>query len=153
MAGTVGLVALGRHAHALARIGALRVLTPHQDAILVAATERIIPQTETPGAAAAQVDRFIDVMLADWYASEDQEKFVAGLAELDAQRFLEIPPAEQSAILERLDGETTPGHWFAMLKYLTIWGYYTSEIGQEKELGNWPLPGRYDPNAPYSHTV
>jgi glucoside 3-dehydrogenase (cytochrome c) hitch-hiker subunit len=153
MAGTMGLVALGRHAHALARIGALRILTPHQDALVVAATERILPETDTPGAAAAKVDRFVDTMLADWYASEDQQKFLAGIAELDAQRFLEITPAQQTAILERLDAETTPGHWFAMLKYLTIWGYYTSEIGQEKELGNWPLPWRYDGNAPYTHTV
>ena len=153
MAGTVGLVALGRRAHTMARVGALRVLTPHQDAIVVAATERIIPKTDTPGAAAAEVDRFIDVMLADWYPSEEKQKFLAGIAELDAQRFLEITPAEQTAILERLDGETTPGHWFAMLKYLTIWGYYTSEIGQEKELGLWPLPWRYDGNAPYTHAV
>lgn len=153
MAGTVGLAALGRHAHALARIGALRVLSPHQDAIVVAAAERIIPATTTPGATAAQVDRFIDTMLADWYPAEDTRKFLAGIAELDGQRFLEIAPAEQTAILERLDGETTPGHWFAMLKYLTIWGYYTSEVGQEKELGNWPLPWRYDGNAPYTHTV
>ena len=151
MAGTVGLLALGRRAHALARIGALRVLSPHQDAIVLAAADQIIPATETPGAAAAQVDRFIDTMLADWYSPEDRQKFLAGLAELDSQRFLEIRPAEQRAIVERLDSETTPGHWFGMLKYLTIWGYYTSEIGQEHELRNWPLPWRYDGNAPYTH--
>ncbi|HZS58199.1 MAG TPA: gluconate 2-dehydrogenase subunit 3 family protein [Gemmatimonadaceae bacterium] len=150
MAGTVGLLALGRHAHAIARIGALRVLSPHQDAIVLAACERIIPATETPGAAEVLVDRFIDTMLADWYTGAEQKRFLAGLAELDEQRFLERTTAEQAAIIEQLDGEATDGHWFGMLKYLTIWGYYTSEAAQARELGNWPMPWRYDGNAPYA---
>ncbi|HXB25600.1 MAG TPA: gluconate 2-dehydrogenase subunit 3 family protein [Gemmatimonadaceae bacterium] len=151
MAGTVGLLALGKHAHALARMGTLRVLSPHQDAIVIAASEHIIPATDTPGAADAHVDRFIDTMLADWYTPAEQKRFLAGLAELDDQRFLEQPPGQQTAIIERLDNEATEGHWFSMLKYLTIWGYYTSEIGETRELGNWPLPWRYDGNAPYAH--
>jgi len=151
MAGTVGLMALGRHAHALARVGGLRVLSPHQDAIVLAAAERIIPATDTPGAAEVQVDRFIDTMLADWYGPAEQKRFLAGLAELDEERFLERTPTQQTAIIERLDNEATDGHWFGMLKYLTIWGYYTSEVAQTKELGNWPLPWRYDGNAPYQN--
>lgn len=149
MAGTVGLLALGRHAHAIARIGALRVLSPHQDAIVLAACERIIPATDTPGAAEVQVDRFIDTMLADWYAAAEQKRFLAGLAELDEQRFLERTAAEQAAIIEGLDGGVTEGHWFGMLKYLTIWGYYTSQAASTRELDNWPLPWRYDGDAPY----
>jgi hypothetical protein len=151
MAGTVGLLALGKHAHALARMGTLRVLSPHQDAIVIAASDRIIPATDTPGAAGAQVDRFIDTMLADWYAPAEQKRFLAGLADLDEERFLERTPAQQTAIVERLDGEATDGHWFAMLKYLTIWGYYTSEVAETRELGNWPMPWRYDGNALYAH--
>ena len=151
MAGSVGLLALGKHAHRLARMGGLRVLSPHQDAIVIAASERIIPATDTPGAAGVEVDRFIDMMLADWYTPAEQKRFLAGLAELDEQRFLELTPAQQTAIIERLDGEATEGHWFGMLKYLTIWGYYTSEVAQTHELGNWPLPWRYDGNAPYAH--
>lgn len=151
LAGTVGLLALGKHVHAFARLGPLRVLTPHQDAIVIAASERIIPATDTPGAAGVQVDRFIDTMLADWYTPAEQKRFLAGLAGLDDEQFLERTPAQQTAIIERLDGEATDGHWFAMLKYLTIWGYYTSEVAQTRELGNWPLPWRYDGNAPYAH--
>jgi hypothetical protein len=150
MAGAVGFLALGRHVHALARVGASRVLSPHQDAIVVAASERIIPATDTPGAAAASVNRFIDTMLAEWYAPAEQKRFLAGLAQLDEQRFLERTPAEQSAIIEGLDSEATDGHWFGMLKYLTIWGYYTSEVAQTRVLGNWPMPWRYDGNAPYA---
>ena len=151
MAGTVGLLALGKHAHALARMGALRVLSPHHDAIVIAASERIIPATDTPGAAAVHVDRFIDTMLADWYTPAERKRFLAGLADLDDQRFLERTPAQQTAIIERLDSEATEDHWFGMLKYLTIWGYFTSEVAETRELGNWPLPWRYDGNAPYAH--
>jgi hypothetical protein len=150
MAGTVGLLTLGKHAHALAKVGDLRILSPHQDAIVVAACERIIPATDTPGATAARVDRFIDVMLADWYTPEEQRRFLSGLGEIDDERFLERTPAEQTAILERFDGEAQPGHWFSMLKYLTIWGYFSSEVAQERVLHNWPLPWRYDGNASYT---
>ena len=151
MAGSVGLLALGRHAHTLARIGPLRVLSPHYDAIVLAACERIIPATDTPGAAEVGVDRFIDTMLADWYTTAEQKRLLAGLAELDEERFLERTPAQQTAIIERFDSEATEGHWFGMLKYLTIWGYYTSEVVQTRELGNWPMAWRYDGNAPYAN--
>ena len=40
-------------------------------------------------------------------------------------------------------------HWFAMLKHLTVWGYYTSRVGIEKELRVNLMPGRYDGNAAY----
>ena len=40
-------------------------------------------------------------------------------------------------------------HWFSMLKDLTVWGYYTSEVGQVEELGIVPVPaGSYEGCAP-----
>ena len=89
--------------------------------------------------------------MAEWYTPEHRRRLLAGLAELDAQRFLDLTLAVQTAILERLDAEAMPDHWFAMFKYLTVWGYYTSEVAQTRELGLWPLPWRYDGNAPYPH--
>ena len=147
----VGLLTLGRHVHALARGAPLRILSPRQEAIVVAASERIIPATETPGAAAAQVNLFVETMLAEWYTPEQRQRLLAGLAELDDQQFLDRTPTEQTAILDRFDAEATPDHWFGMLKYLTVWGYYTSEVAQTRELCLWPLPWRYDGNAPYPH--
>jgi hypothetical protein len=38
----------------------LRVLGARENAIVVAAAERILPATDTPGAAEAQVNRFVD---------------------------------------------------------------------------------------------
>jgi hypothetical protein len=39
-------------------------------------------------------------------------------------------------------------HWFAMLKYTTVFGYCTSEIAMRRTLGAWPRPTRYDGCAP-----
>ena len=46
--------------------------------------ETILPQTTTAGAKAAGVGRFMTVWVNDCYTKEDQEKFYAGLAKLDA---------------------------------------------------------------------
>ena len=39
-------------------------------------------------------------------------------------------------------------HWFAMLKFMTIWSYCTSEVGATLELRHDPMPGYYDGCAP-----
>src|SRR5687767_9204059 len=58
------------HAHAADAVIALqnwtpRVLTARQNEVVVTLTELIIPQTDTPGAKAAGVNRFIDAVLED----------------------------------------------------------------------------------------
>ena len=42
-----------------------KVLTPHQNSTVITLSELIIPQTDTPGAKAANVNRFIDGVLAE----------------------------------------------------------------------------------------
>ena len=128
------------------------------------AAERIFPGGNTPGASDADVSTFIDRMLADWYSPADRARFLAGLTELDARsivragrRFVECTPADQVALLEALDAEVSilrqanaaaaNEHWFAMLKYLTVWGYCTSMVGMRDTLHSWPMPMRYDGNA------
>ena len=159
---------LGRRIHAAARGGdgrGVRALDEHQQATVAAAAERIIPATDTPGATDARVGEFIDRMLAQWYPPEDRDRFLAGLAELDARAriahgraFAECTPAAQTALLTALDDEVAAlrrggtatsrsaaeAHWFSALKFLTIWGYCTSEAAQTAVLGAWPLPGRFD---------
>ena len=125
-------------------------------ATLTAACERIIPADETPGATAAGVPAFIDRMLSDWYDQPDRTRVIAGIESLDAisrtrygRAFASCTTAEQDTLLLELDREG-PAHWFGTVKYLTIWGYFTSEVGVVRELGQWPSPGRYDGCAPYS---
>ena len=55
----------------------LLVLTEHQDAMVRVLAELIIPETDTPGAAAAHVNRFVDVMLAEWFAEQGATRVLA----------------------------------------------------------------------------
>jgi hypothetical protein len=174
--GTFGveeLVEIGRRAHALAELrqsaaspSPPRALTAAEYELVFQAAERIIPRTATPGATDARVADFIDVMLADWYNASDRERFKNGLSELDSRArsfagraFAQTTERRQTEVLEALDRELhirrqsgvagADDHWFAMLKHLTIWGYYTSRPGIVEELRVELIPGRYDGNAQY----
>jgi glucoside 3-dehydrogenase (cytochrome c) hitch-hiker subunit len=119
----------------------------HQNATVEALSELIIPSTDTPGAKAALVNRFIDLLLNDQDA-EKQKKFYEGLAWLDARAirahkktFVSLTPAEQTALLEPLADpgnsraeDKTGVEFFQEMKDLTIFGYYTSRIGLDQEL-------------------
>src|SRR6185437_15715123 len=61
------LFALGREIHQqLGSTAALKTLKPQQNATVIAMAEMIIPATDTPGAKAARVNEFIDLILTDW---------------------------------------------------------------------------------------
>lgn len=138
-----------------------RVLDASATRTVTIAAELIIPRTDTPGATQAGVAAFIETMLAGWYSTPDRLRFLSGLSDLDARSrartskaFAQAVSADQVAILEALDNEVaslrrarSPGandHWFAMLKYLTVWGYCTSEVGMRQTLHSYPPPMRYD---------
>jgi hypothetical protein len=38
-----------------------------------------------------------------------------------------------------------PGPFWHQVKFLTVYGYYTSKIGVTQELRSVVIPGRYDP--------
>lgn len=153
------IMALGKQLHVRADAPEhARALRPHQNAIVTAAAERIIPAGETPGATDAGVTRFIDQMLAEWYEPAERDRVLVGLAELDersrvlgAPDFVRLEEADQVAILNAIDEAAAAGsdHWFRTFKFLTVWGYFTSEIAMRETLGAFPLPMRYDGCAPY----
>ena len=45
--------------------------------------------------------------------------------------------------------ENAPSHYYTMMKQLTLWGYFSSEIGATKALHHVAVPQRYDGNMPY----
>lgn len=145
-----------QHAHSAVAQGAMtaaewkpRVLTPRQNDLVVALTEIIIPETDTPGAKAARVNRFVDGVLLEAPPAE-RRRFLDGLAWIDARSralftrdFLSASPANQTALVARLaaednpDGEARAGReFFQAIKAMTINGYYTTEIGMRQELGD-----------------
>lgn len=152
------LLALGREVHRCTQ-PPVSSLTHTQDTVIIAA-ERILP-----GATEANVGGFIDKMLADWHSPEERARLLAGLSDLDVRcrasagrDFVDCAEAEQVAVLTSLDNEVTAlragpeseranQHWFAMLKFLTVYGWCTSETGM-RALGLYPAPWRYDGCAP-----
>ena len=125
------------------------VLTPHQDEAVIALTELIMPATETPGAKAALVNRFVDHVLSTVDA-KTRDEFVRGLTWLDDRCRARVgkdiagaSAAELTTVLTPLAAEGTaatadaPGvAFFRAIKSMTITGYYTSEIGLRQELGD-----------------
>jgi gluconate 2-dehydrogenase gamma chain len=118
-----------------------RALTPDQAELVATIAEQILPETDTPGARAVGVHRFIDALLAESYSAEQRQPFLAALADL-GRVFQTSTPDQQRALLERLDREAAP--FFRTLKDLTLVGFYTSEVGATRELHHVPVPGRYD---------
>ena len=163
-----GLWAVARSVHERIRgvpqDQAFLVLNDHQNAMVTTIAERIMPETDTPGATAAQVNRFVDVMLAEWMDDDEREELLGGLVVLDARSvntfgapFLDLEETQQIALLSGLDaevtalreaGHATDDHFFARMKWLTLYGYYTSQVGATEELREAIIPGRYEPCAP-----
>lgn len=125
-----------------------RVLTPAQNQAVIAIVDLIIPETDTPGAKSVGVNRFIDRVL-EGASRAERTKFSRGLAWMDAEArkvsaktFASATPDEQTALLTRIADENPaeadrPGaEFFRAIKSMTISGYYTTEIGLRRELGD-----------------
>jgi hypothetical protein len=146
--------------------GTLRTLSPAQNEIVVAMSDAMIPATATPGAKAAKVNEFIDLILTEWATEEEKKIFLEGLAEADRNTnalfghgFAAASPKEQTAIVQAFDEELVSSRneklpeqvrawevtllhpFFAQMRRLTLVGYYTSPIGQEQELKVEIIPG------------
>ena len=119
--------------------------------------ETILPETETPGAKAAEVGSFIALMVHDTYSPDKRALFNAGMTTLEAEcraetgvGFLAATPEQRLGLLTRLDQEAfahsaDDPHYFRLLKELTTLGYFTSEIGYTQAMRYVETPGRFDP--------
>jgi len=132
-------------------------LNDHQNETLIVLSDVVIPATDTPGAKAALVNRYLDLLLSV-QPSEFQEEFVAALKSIDSESRTEFGkdfrdlsrddqiwlltawayPEQSSHWTERNDSHTRPADLaqqrFYRLKALIAAAYYGSEIGQ-KDLG------------------
>src|SRR3954453_18361972 len=87
--------------------------TEENIAFLDEVAETILPQTNTAGAKAAGVGRFMTVMVNDAYTKEDQEIFHKGLTTLDDEcnkmhnvAFMKATPDQRKQLLIAVDKET-----------------------------------------------
>ncbi|MEO5814759.1 MAG: gluconate 2-dehydrogenase subunit 3 family protein [Gemmatimonadaceae bacterium] len=140
--------------------------TAAEIALLDEIGETIIPTTDTPGAKAAAIGRFIAATATDCYDDASFASLRGGLTKIDTasrkkhgKTFMESTPAERTALANELEVEqrkyakekarTEPQHYFRLMKELTLIGYFTSEIGATKALRYVESPGSYDGNLPY----
>ena len=128
-----------------------RFFTAEETAAVEALAEAIIPETDTPGARAANVHQYLDWMVSRAAGgdgpAELPETVRAGLAWLDrrsgalyGRRFADVGGQRQAELLARLAADPTREEavgvdLFREVRRLTISGYYRSEIGMREELG------------------
>lgn len=113
----------------------LRFFTPEENAFLDHVMEMIIPADDhSPGAHAAQVSLFADLMVATSKGAV-QEQWRNGLS-LMRQETARSSLAEALAKSALHEGLPTTGleRFFAALKQMTVNGYYTSAIGIHQDL-------------------
>jgi len=134
-------------------------LDDHQNQTLIVLSDALIPATDTPGAKAALVNRFIDALLAA-ETHDTQKSFLESLAYLDGESFARhraafvyLAPDRQIQLLtfmayphtlETWD-ENAPGGYrghahFNTLKDWVSRAYYSSPAGMQA-LGYTGVPG------------
>jgi Gluconate 2-dehydrogenase subunit 3 len=147
-----------------------RTLDTHQEAMLRAMTELIIPRTDTPGATDVGATTFIDLILTEWSDDRERTSFLNGLADVNGRTqtlfgkaFLECSSAQQSQILVALGeemlqetndavprrrrrglGGTSRASFYPMLRRLTLVAYCTSEAGATQQMHYEIIPDRHD---------
>jgi len=133
------------------------IFTADQRSLVAAISERIIPTTDTPGAIAAGVPQYIEMMVADWYETVDRDDFLNGLGMVEGYArvhydtgFTQLAPEEQDQVLTLAMRNQIAGGFFGHCRQLVILGYYTSEIGCKQERVYVPVPGHYDGQYPYA---
>jgi hypothetical protein len=123
-----------------------RFFTAAENRAVIELSERIIPADESsPGAKAARVNEFIDLMVSE-SPDETRKQWREGLAAIDkmSREKFGLPLADASAdqqveLLKEISKnerspQTIEEKFFRLIKNATVDGYYTSEIGIHKEL-------------------
>ena len=117
--------------------------------------ETILPESDrSPGAKAAQIGTFMEIMHQDCYSPKEQAIFRKGMETIQQsaqeryQRpFLELSAEERLALLSEFDQaartQSEPVHFFTLMKQLTLLGYFSSEVGVTQALRYDPIPGHY----------
>ena len=142
--------------------------SPNTVGLLDEVGETILPTTAaSPGAREARIGEFMKAIVTDCYEEKDQHVFMDGIGKLNEasnkkfdKNFIKLESQEKHDLLVELDKEAKdykaskkkedPEHYFTMMKQLTLWGYFTSEVGSKKALRYLPLPGKYEGCIPYT---
>lgn len=135
-----------------------RIVPQASAGVLEGLIDGILPATETPGAVEAGVPEFFDLMLRDYFTAIARDVVVAGLQGVDATcvevyglPWERLGSGQKTAMVQRLDRQAvaqrkesgTP-HFFAIVKEMTLWGYFYSEAGAAQLQRYEISPGAYE---------
>ena len=125
--------------------------------LIAALSDRIIPQTTTPGALAAGVPDYIAAVFEQHFTPVQQREFLDNLSVFDSlakrakiNNFASASAEDQDAILQEIDNgdaDQTGKASFNQIRDMVIFGYYTSEAATQ-ELAYEEYPGRFDGCVP-----
>lgn len=140
------------HAHhsaqatATAKARPLKFFTEDENKTIIEMSERIIPADDhSPGAKAVQVNEYIDLIVSE-SPDATRQTWREGLAAINkmsstkfGKPFAGASASQQIELLKEISKnerspQTVEERFFRTIKYATIDGYYTSEIGIKKEL-------------------
>ncbi|MGQ0643724.1 MAG: gluconate 2-dehydrogenase subunit 3 family protein [Gemmatimonadaceae bacterium] len=146
------LLALGEEIHrSAAPLG-----SADHPAVIAALAERILPESDTPGALAVGVPAFIEVIIHHWMSDEERTRLENGLTAIDAAAqarfksdFADLTSDQQNTLITEWDatGQRAPGSAadaYGRIKDLSIYGYFTSKPVVENVLQLRRTPGRYN---------
>ena len=140
------------HAHNAAQATAaataqqLKFFTEEENKTVIEVSERIIPADEhSPGARAAGVSAYIDLIVSE-SSDVTRQTWREGLSAVNkmsrdkfGKPFADSSADQQIELLKEISKnerspQTVEEKFFRTIKYATVDGYYTSEIGIHKEL-------------------
>ena len=132
------------------------------EALLNEIADTILPDTpDSPGAKQAGVGAFMQLIVEDCYEPADQKVVTAGLEKIRSisqqqykQDFMVLNAVQRQSLLTGLDEEAkkhekaktdeSTSHYFTLLKQLSVFAYFSSEVGTTKALRYNPIPGRFE---------
>jgi len=132
--------------------------------------ETIMPKTDTPGAREAGVGAFIARYSAARYEPAHIAILKDGVVQINARmreahgvEFVAATAEQKQSLLTVIDRQakqyvaTTDRsvhdhvpHYFTLLKQLTLFGFFTSELGASRVARYRPIPGKYKGCVPYT---
>ncbi|MEP7323307.1 MAG: gluconate 2-dehydrogenase subunit 3 family protein [Saprospiraceae bacterium] len=127
-------------------------LAEHDEEVLSAITDTIIPKTDTPGANELGVPQFIQKITKDCYEVPAQHALSMGLVTTDAvafseygNSFVQLNKEQRLAVLKKMSVSEYPDQktFYNMIKRATIDGYMGSEYAMTNITKFEFAPNRY----------
>jgi gluconate 2-dehydrogenase gamma chain len=136
-----------------ARLLEFRFFNPAQAAAVEAVTDQIIPADDQPGAKQAGVVHYVDLLLTG-VRKDLGPSYIQGIQHLEAlahgmngKAFVELPFADQTKVLEKLEHDQTPitkgmngGEFFGLMRRHTLEGFF-GDPDHNRDSAGWKVLG------------